>query len=421
MAPYLLFLIFYSVKALDKLLYVIEYGRHGARYPEFALLPWNQAPMDLTGAGMRQQYLLGRAIRDHYKDFLDSQYNPKQIKVRSTYKHRTIASAYARVMGLYHSQSQNNLTREEAKRALPPNAFDYGDWVEELGDKAVKGGMQVVPVSCVGIDNDYLLEPKIACPTLASVTKAYKKLHSNEIEAFHQNNKKLYQKLFRVANISERDLNKNDILKVRNSLACGLFEGKLGIDNKHAAELDKNSTFIYYRLKFNNYQKVSYGDYKVSKVMATPFLQHVKRTLLQIAQGKNTERKYEMYVASDTLMHAILLQLGYYDEIEVPFSSVLYFELYRTIKGSYYINVIFNSAPNKKYGLKEFSTLIDKATYSENDFKNYCTHYTIREAPRIGLVMIGLIGGSLLLIVYMIIAYLKRYQGRKLLTDKEYC
>lgn len=415
MTRYLFLLIFRLLWAKDQLVYVIEYGRHGARYPEPEFLPWNKAPMDLTVAGMRQQYLLGRALRKRYGNFLDAQYDPRQISVRSTFKDRTINSAYARVMGLYSAKSNSKITQAEAKRAVPPNAFDYGSWAKELGSDAVNRGKQIVPVSIVGYDNDYLLEPKIACPSLKFVTGKHKQANAKEIQAFHDSNRELYSALFKTANISEKDYRTSKILKVRNSIECGLHEGKLAVSSKHAQELLKNSTFIYYHLKFDHYQKVSYGNYKVSKLMATPFLRHVGKRLLEVASEGAGEKKYEMYVASDTLFHSLLLQLDYYPEIETPFSSAIYFELYRARANSYYVNVTFNRDASKRYAVEEFGRLVESVTYGEKQFCEYCRHYDFPTPRKIVWVILGGMLSSLLLLGYILLGYLKRYQGRSFL------
>eukprot|EP00826_Nyctotherus_ovalis_P059237 TRINITY_DN8219_c0_g1_i17.p1 TRINITY_DN8219_c0_g1~~TRINITY_DN8219_c0_g1_i17.p1 ORF type:complete len:328 (-),score=56.21 TRINITY_DN8219_c0_g1_i17:108-1091(-) len=315
----------------------------------------------------------------------------------------------------YNTKSNNKITQAEAKRAVPPNAFDYGSWAKELGSDAVNKGKQIVPVAIVGYDNDYLLEPKIACPSLKLITGKHKQTNAKKIQAFHDSNKELYKILFKTANISEKNYQTSKILKVRNSIECGLYDGKLAASSKRIQELLKNSTFIYYYLKFDNYQKVTYGNYKVSKLMATPFLRHVRKRLFEVASEGAAEKKYEMYVASDTLFHSILLQLGYYQEIEIPFSSAIYLELYRTRANSYYINVTFNHDPSKKYEMKEFGKLVEAVTYGEKEFWDYCRHYDISTPRRIVWVILGGMLSSLLLLGYILLGYLKRYQGRSFL------
>ena len=325
---------------------------------------------------MSQQYLFGRALREHYKDFLDPQYNPNQIKIQSSYKYRTFASAYAKLMGLFNEESLKKLTEEQQKFAVPPNIHNYDDWIKELDDQTIYHGLQLYPVSSEGYDTDYLLESKIACPSISAVVKTHKEEHKHEISKFHEANKDLYDEIFNATGIIDGVA--KDIVKIRNVLTCALVEGQLIVDEEYANDLLNKSSFVSYYMKFENYLKVTYGDYKVSKVMATPFLKYVKETLLNIVRGNKTEMKYEMYIASDTLLHAMLLQLNYYTAIEVPFSSTMFFELYKRDSGSYYIKVMFNKDLNLDYELEDFAELIDHSTYNDNDYWNYCMNYRIK-------------------------------------------
>lgn len=79
---------------------VINFFRHGARLPyvpNHLELGLHEDPLiddsDLTPIGMRQQYLLGRAIREKYRDFLDPQYNYANVEVYSSNRRRAIVSA----------------------------------------------------------------------------------------------------------------------------------------------------------------------------------------------------------------------------------------------------------------------------------------------------------------------------------------
>jgi len=403
----MIFLFVYLINA-DKLIYVIEYGRHGARNPEIET-PWNNDPMGLTAAGMRQQYLLGHAIRDHYKDYLDLQYNPKQFRVQSSYKARTLASATARVMGLYNSQPISNLKKEEAEHALPPNDFDYSDWTEELGNRKLYRQIQLVPIECEGEDNDYLLEPKIACPSVYDTKQKYMREHKKDIQEFSKQNIHLYKEMIAYLNISEDYLGVENGLKIRNVILTQLYEGLLPNNKeKEAMDLLKRTKLLYYFKKFDCYHKIAYGNYKISKVMATPFLSYVKNTLVSASKGKTNGMKYEMFVASDTLLHGILLQLGYYDVVEVPFSFILCFELYQRNSSSFYVNVLYNTTSNKKYELDEFLKFIDEITYNEEDFWYYCLAYKppILSKSSWLLLIIGII--LLIVITCLFINYLMR-------------
>eukprot|EP00347_Sterkiella_histriomuscorum_P000163 403376932 len=111
--------------AEDKLAYVFQLIRHGARAPLVETEPWIfKVPTGhLTAEGMRQRYLMGQFNRQRFiqvqdqmqsdsnlgesinqgsnKGFLDDEYNPNQIYVQSTTVPRAVQSTYSELLGLY--------------------------------------------------------------------------------------------------------------------------------------------------------------------------------------------------------------------------------------------------------------------------------------------------------------------------------
>ena len=89
------------------LVYVIEVFRHGIREPVYPY--WNSLIVnadfgELTPPGMRQQYLLGDAMRREYIEelgFLSPEYNSSEFFVESTNVNRTLMSALSHLQGFY--------------------------------------------------------------------------------------------------------------------------------------------------------------------------------------------------------------------------------------------------------------------------------------------------------------------------------
>ena len=84
-----------TIEDTDKLGYVFEITRHGARAPLNTVnhTYFKVGTGMLTGSGMRQRALLGRFNRDryvHYYKLLDEVYNPNQVYVQSTDIPRTL-------------------------------------------------------------------------------------------------------------------------------------------------------------------------------------------------------------------------------------------------------------------------------------------------------------------------------------------
>ncbi|GMT16333.1 hypothetical protein PFISCL1PPCAC_7630, partial [Pristionchus fissidentatus] len=96
----------------DELLMVQVVWRHGDRAPTMTFptdphkeSAWNYGWGELTELGMRQQYALGRVIRNRYINgtyhFLSRRYTPREIYIRSTDVNRTLISAYSNIAGMF--------------------------------------------------------------------------------------------------------------------------------------------------------------------------------------------------------------------------------------------------------------------------------------------------------------------------------
>lgn len=90
-----------------ELVQVIQLARHGARAPNsFEYIP-NQYPEqsgELTRLGLVQQYFLGQEMRHRYVNnhkLLSEAFNPSEVVIKSSWKNRTIWSAFAFSNGLY--------------------------------------------------------------------------------------------------------------------------------------------------------------------------------------------------------------------------------------------------------------------------------------------------------------------------------
>ena len=101
----------YATDQQDKLAFVFEMVRHGARAPLKPQPPnvFKVAGGCLTESGMRQRFLLGTSHRDRYIDFyglLDKNPNPNQIYAQATDVHRVLQSTYSELLGLYPPENQ---------------------------------------------------------------------------------------------------------------------------------------------------------------------------------------------------------------------------------------------------------------------------------------------------------------------------
>lgn len=142
----------------EKMLFVFEVVRHGARAPiiDMFLDEFKVAEGQLTAEGMRQRYLLGRSSRQRYTEefeFLSPNYVPGEVFVQSTDVNRTLTSGYSELMGIYPPglSGAPQLTTQEQNQlnsvAAPPFKVRNSKQVNErLGSYALPRDYTAVPI-----------------------------------------------------------------------------------------------------------------------------------------------------------------------------------------------------------------------------------------------------------------------------------
>ena len=102
---------------------ISELFRHGARYTLANL--FNETDIDLnagqlTAGGMREHYILGKAVKKAYSSLFADEYDHNQISFVSTHVNRTIESAQSHFLGMYDLQSGKKLTTIDEQFLSPP-------------------------------------------------------------------------------------------------------------------------------------------------------------------------------------------------------------------------------------------------------------------------------------------------------------
>ncbi|EGR34416.1 hypothetical protein IMG5_012480 [Ichthyophthirius multifiliis] len=151
---------------------VIEVFRHGARYSifqdTFGPKINTQLTGELTPVGMRQQFMLGKALNAEYiqkQNFLNSSYDYNQMFIQSTDFNRTIMSAYSQLAGLYSLNTGPKIfsNLSQSRFELEPA---FNERVQQInGDYSLFGGQQPFAIHMNAQEDDQILfSHGNACP-----------------------------------------------------------------------------------------------------------------------------------------------------------------------------------------------------------------------------------------------------------------
>ncbi|XP_032091751.1 prostatic acid phosphatase-like [Thamnophis elegans] len=300
----------------------VQLYRHGDRSP-LSTFPkntikddaWPKGYGQLTKIGIQQAYNLGKWLKDRYKNFLISEYKPKEIYVRSTDYDRTLMSAEAVLAGLFPP------LREE-------------EWNPDIH-------WQPIPVHTVPLSEEKLLiYPIYKCPEFNRLLQQFKQ------------------------QIKSKDLLKNYMALIRG------FAIHLGYDMQKLLNFENLLLWkAYDTLKIQEIYKYPLPNWADKKTM-----QRVKSLLEYVVNGafggplKNKKSKLQggilvkhilekmtsvinnnkglkmiMYSAHDMTIIALQIALGVYNKLLPPYAATHIFELYEEDNGSHTIEMYYRN------------------------------------------------------------------------------
>lgn len=363
MHPYFLFLLLSLASAEDTLVYVLALSRHGANYPGDAGAEWNKSPLQLTPAGATQHHLLGQFLRERYVDassFLSFSYHPEEIAVFSADSDVCAASAGAQTVGLYPPGSAPEFAFDPttAAKSVPPNEHDYDDWIRELKQSPLKYSMSTIPV--IRSVKELSVDPE-SCPALETVAV------TNETEA-SERFQPLYNELMETSEKDE-EVTLEHAAELREALVCGVYEGKYYKNEEYTEELIEKTSEIKVAEDYENYLNVTHEEIRLSQVISSGFLRRLKETLESVMDDEG-ERKLEIYVGTEELLQAVLMDL--FDSFEeVPFASTLLLELYDGTEG-HYVKITYNKDMTHVEDIGSFMDRLKETIESESTIESFC-------------------------------------------------
>mmetsp|Transcript_40528 Transcript_40528/g.47138 ORF Transcript_40528/g.47138 Transcript_40528/m.47138 type:complete len:461 (+) Transcript_40528:34-1416(+) len=387
---FILSVLLVSVFAIQEPTGVILLFRHGARGPidDSFEKTWENMYGELTGVGMRQQYLRGAYLAQLYPQ-LFSQYNSNNYYIRSTDYNRTLMSVYSLLDGLLYEKGPTFIDNYPFERAYPPYTANFLDKNMDVFPHKY----QAVPIHTVETSSDELLlgnDPKV-CPIAA-------KLISNQTE--EPTYKEVVAKFKQTISEVSKRMNSTTVLSIdqledlEDTIIANYFEQKqLPGDIDPNSELGKNLTFlIMYKTYF-----LEIGSTLQRQLSSMNLMNQFKADLQSILQSSDPSVK--LYSAHDSTLAPILavtgiathdclyknfFENGTYTSCYYPkFASQIRIEAWKndTDLNSSEIRFYFDEAPqnlcNSETGhctWKDFQSLIDTYTQGKdiNYFRSMC-------------------------------------------------
>jgi hypothetical protein len=360
-----IFIILLAVPLLHaELIQVIQLGRHGARSPnsfEFLHDQYPEAEGQLTSLGVVQEYFLGQEMRKRYVEdlkFLSETFDSEEVVIKSSWKNRTMRSAFAFANGLYPQETGTLLENEYAEHFPIENLLPLKNKQNEIERddiKAVKIDEDWARRSIEIITEDgdlYFHAAKNGnCPPAEGIIKELKKSHQNkEFEKYLH--LALYPELAsEVNNHLDRILIEPELMSLKKAKSvldnyrCNTFHGKA-----HPG-ISEQTLKILKKLRYYYAYKIMLADDMVNAIAASKLLGEFLEYTRAAEQGKDGTPKYVFYSAHDTNLEILFRTFLSDSTIEegehyniIPFSSVLSLEIHKE-HDTYYAQLLFNDEP----------------------------------------------------------------------------
>ena len=394
--------------AQEKLLFVFQQFRHGARQPyrSFDDKNWKdifkeswKGNGELTPIGMRMHYLLGINTKMKYNEFL-KEYNPNDILIRSTDVNRTILSGFSTLQGLFNNSDNHILNENQITKGIILNknySESISHKIKNLGNKAVEGGFGFYPnhIFPTNYNHQYNIFRRSDCPGIVKYLNEIK--NSDEIkkltfEISEKINNTYGEYIFKFMNKSgvEEPLylyNYDNLFDIADTFITDYFNGKelkyinnTGINMEEFYNECLNISFVesYYRTFGISPTKLLYLS--ISPVFNSLFNYMDKR----IEIDKNPREKIN---SSDSPKFVLTAghdnSLGLNDlflkhEFNLNFERAEYsqsqvYELWKNeLDNNYYIKYLVNQKLKATYLYEEFKLKVKTKLYSQETINEIC-------------------------------------------------
>jgi len=333
--------------AQGKLIFAIDVVRHGDRTPLIASPEmgkiWPQGPGQLTPKGMRQEYDLGKILRQRYVNeyhLLPKHYDTNAMNVRSSGIARTMMSAQSILFGLY-------------PLGTGPSLND---------SKALPEGLQPIPINSVPREQDSLLLPNHD-----------KEMYKQLLETYIFSSPDWVQKDLALKpnypvwskTIGIKISNLFDLIHVSDRL---FIERLYGIPRPGSLQ-EKDADMI---IDAGEWAWLNISNHPKLALIAGNELEQTIGREINLAAKQNRPLKYLLFVAHDTTLVAQLKLLGQKIDELPPYASQLNYSLFDMGSSNYEVRVTYNQKPlfMEQCGadsctLSEFNNVINEQSNNE--------------------------------------------------------
>ena len=381
----------------DNLFFIFLNFRHGARSPIY--FKSNKTDMlggkwhnkgELTYLGKRQQYEIGLKNRERYSNFISEEYDPKEVKIYSTYFDRTINSIQSQLMGLYSNISYNEYNFSDFNNT---NIFNNTDNDIEYVNRIIPP-IKLFENLNNGKNNlnkniyEKTFKNHFDCPYLRE--QVFKNLNESNkemdslIDSF---NNEYYDILIK----EYKNINKQKIKTQRGfykfcDVYLSIYPDK---NNNHVlnkiTKYGKNITKIKeicddYLYKHFMYIRNGGHANRNAIISQSPTIRKIIDWMqVRADQNNNFAAKYSepklvLYSGHDSTLFEIqsLLKKAFNIEYEyTPFASTQLFEL-RKYGDLFYVEIYYNDRLKMNITFEEFKNRIESIIMSDKDIYNIC-------------------------------------------------
>ena len=389
---FFIFFIFLFKYCKNKVVFVFEHFRHGARSPsdifdddlDLIKEQWDGI-QELTNVGLRQSYLLGHFIRNKYLNLINfEKYNPKEIEVLSTMTNRTIMSARAHLNGIFNNSIINKIEDKNINLCTPYYLLDEIDKFNLNNNYLYPDNYpEEVPVHIIDYKEKLLqLEKNDICPIIKDLREQNKK-REEILEFIKKFNETFGEQLLKIFNITDNNYymdyeNVNDIaietiINKFDDREFSFFNDQIELESFYKASMEffTLKTTLVYANDING----TLG-YIGSSILIRKILSYMENIIQDIESNKNDAPKLVLLASHDTAianMEGLIDNLFDIQVLPIPYTSSYIFELIKNENNNEYtVNLILNNETLKIIKYNDFKKKIENDSWTYEQTGKYC-------------------------------------------------